>query len=117
MVPGVAGSYRGLISLTSVPFLPREKPMPDKTDGGTWAVVRYLPFLDKSEGEFPAHLDGWYADEHTAVTVAKDWASQHPEATVVVVQSVKRTGHSAADQERPLPAASGRRSGFWPKRS
>ena len=62
------------------PFRPQEKPMPDKTDGGTWAVVRYLPFLDTSEGEFPAHLDCWYAHQHTAVTVAKDWASQHPEA-------------------------------------
>jgi hypothetical protein len=31
--------------------------MPDKSDKGAWAVIRYLPF-DTSEGELPAHFDG-----------------------------------------------------------
>ena len=65
--------------------------MADKSHGGTWAVVRYLPFLDASQGEVPAQLDGWYAHQDTAAAVAKDWASCYPEAAVVVVHSAKRT--------------------------
>ena len=58
--------------------------MPDRSDKGAWAVIRYLPF-DTSEGELPAHFDGWFTDRDAAAAVAKDWASQYPEATVVVV--------------------------------
>ena len=63
--------------------------MPNKSDGGAWAVVRYLPF-DANEGELPAHFDGWYAHRETAVAVAKDWNSQYPEAHVVVLVQPNR---------------------------
>jgi hypothetical protein len=58
--------------------------MPNKSDEGAWAVIRYLPF-DTSEGELPAHFDGWFTHGDGAEAVAKDWASEYPEATVVVV--------------------------------
>jgi len=58
--------------------------MADKSDEGAWAVIRYLPF-DTSEGELPAHFDGWFTHRDAAAAVAKDWASQYPEAHVVVV--------------------------------
>ena len=68
--------------------------MADKSDEGAWAVIRYLPF-DTSEGELPAHFDGWFTHRDAAEAVAKDWASQYPEAQVVVVQSVKRTSNAS----------------------
>ena len=63
--------------------------MPNKSDGGAWAVVRYLPF-DTSEGELPSHFDGWYSNRDAATAVAKDWASQYPEAHVVVLVQPNR---------------------------
>jgi hypothetical protein len=59
--------------------------MADRSDEGAWAVIRYLPFFDTSEGELPAHFDGWFTQRDAAVAVAKSWASEYPEATVVVV--------------------------------
>ena len=58
--------------------------MPDKSDEGAWAVIRYLPF-DTSGGELPAHFDGWFTHRDAAEAVAKGWASEYPEAIVVVV--------------------------------
>jgi len=63
--------------------------MPDKSDEGAWAVVRYLPF-NTNEGELPAHIDCWFANRDAAEAVAKDWASEYPEATVVVVVQPNR---------------------------
>ena len=44
--------------------------MADKSDEGAWAVIRYLPF-DTSEGELPAHFDGWFTHRDAAEAVAK----------------------------------------------
>ena len=63
--------------------------MPDRSDEGAWAVIRYLPF-DTSEGELPAHFDGWFTHREAAEAVAKDWASEYHEATVVVVVQPNR---------------------------
>ena len=49
--------------------------MPNKSDKGAWAVIRYLPF-DTSEGELPAHFDGWFTNREGAEAIAKDWASE-----------------------------------------
>ena len=50
-----------------------------------------MPFLDRGQGEVPAHLDGWYALEEGGCRLS--WASRCPEATVVaVVQSTPREG-------------------------
>jgi hypothetical protein len=58
--------------------------MRDKSNKGAWAVIRYLPF-DTSEGELPAHFDGWFTNRDGAEAIAEDWATEYPEATVVVV--------------------------------
>ena len=63
--------------------------MADKSDEGAWTVIRYLPF-DTSEGELPAHFDGWFTNREGAEALAKDWASEYPEATVVVVVQPNR---------------------------
>ena len=63
--------------------------MPDKSDEGAWAVIRYLPF-DTSEGELPAHFDGWFMHREAAEAVAKDWARDYPEAIVAVVVQPNR---------------------------
>ena len=60
--------------------------MPDRSDKGAWAVIRYLPF-DTSEGELPAHFDGWFTHRDAAEAVAKNWASEYPEAQVVVIRA------------------------------
>jgi hypothetical protein len=51
--------------------------MPDKSDKGAWAVIRYLPF-DTSEGELPAHFDGWFTNRDGAEAIAKDWLVSTP---------------------------------------
>jgi len=63
--------------------------MPDKSDEGAWAVVRYLPF-NTNEGELPAHIDCWFTHQDAAEAVAKDWARGYPEATVVVLVQPNR---------------------------
>jgi hypothetical protein len=73
--------------------------MEAKSDKGAWAVIRYLPGLDPSEGELPAHFDGWYAHRDAATAVAKDWASQYPEAHVAVVVQPNRYLRSGAEQQ------------------
>jgi hypothetical protein len=72
--------------------------MPEKSDGGAWAVIRYLPF-DTSEGELPAHFDGWFNNRDAAEAVAKDWASEYPEATVVVVVQPNRFLATGGEQQ------------------
>ena len=74
--------------------------MPDKSDKGAWAVIRYLPF-DTSEGELPAHFDGWFTHRHGAEAIAKDWASEYPEATVVVVVQPNRFVAAGGEQQNP----------------
>ena len=44
--------------------------MADKSDEGAWAVIRYLPF-DTSEGELPAHFDGWFTHRDAAEAVLR----------------------------------------------
>jgi hypothetical protein len=73
--------------------------MADKSDKGAWAVIRYLPGLDPSEGELPAHFDGWYAHRDAATAVAKDSASQYPEAHVAVVVQPNRYLRSGGEQQ------------------
>jgi hypothetical protein len=63
--------------------------MPDRSDEGAWAVIRYLPF-DTSEGELPAHFDGWFTHREAAEAVAEDWAGDYPEAIVVLVVQPNR---------------------------
>ena len=75
--------------------------MPDKSDKGAWAVIRYLPF-DTSEGELPAHFDGWFTHRDAAEAVAKDWASEYPEATVVVVVHPSRFLAAGGEQQNSL---------------
>ena len=53
-------------------------------------MIRYLPGLDPSEGELPAHFDGWFTNRDGAEAIAKDWASEYPESTVVVVVQPNR---------------------------
>jgi hypothetical protein len=75
--------------------------MRDKSDEGAWAVIRYLPF-DTSEGELPAHFDGWFTHRDAAEAVAKDWAGEYPEATVVVVVHPGRfLASSEGEQQNP----------------
>jgi hypothetical protein len=75
--------------------------MADKSKNGAWAVVRYLPFLDKTEGEVPAHFDGWYTQREAAVAVAKDWANQHSDHKVVVLVHPDRySGPGEGQQNR-----------------
>jgi hypothetical protein len=73
--------------------------MEAKSDKGVWAVIRYLPGLDPSEGELPAHFDGWFNDRDAAEAVAKDWASEYPEATVVVVVQPNRFLATGGEQQ------------------
>jgi hypothetical protein len=47
---------------------------------------------DKVEGDYPAFLDGWFAQQDDAVAVAQNWVSQHPEHAVVVVQANRFLG-------------------------
>ena len=76
--------------------------MPNKSDKGAWAVIRYLP-LDTSEGELPAHFDGWFTHRDAAEAVANDWAGEYPEATVVVVVQPNRFVAAAGEQQnRPI---------------
>jgi len=72
--------------------------MADKSDEGAWAVIRYLPF-DTSEGELPAHFDGWFTHRDAAEAVAKDWASEYPEAIVVVVVHPDRFLAAGGEQQ------------------
>jgi hypothetical protein len=72
--------------------------MADRSDEGAWAVIRYLPF-DPSEGELPAHFDGWFNHRDAAVAVAKNWASQYPGATVVVVVQPDRYLAAGGEQQ------------------
>ena len=72
--------------------------MPDKSDKGAWAVIRYLPF-DTTEGELPAHFDGWFTGRDEAEAIAKDWASEHPESTVVVVVQPNRYLGAGREQQ------------------
>ena len=72
--------------------------MADKSDEGAWAVIRYLPF-DTSEGELPAHFDGWFTHRDAAEAVAKDWASQYPEAHVVVLVQPNRFLRVGGEQQ------------------
>ena len=65
--------------------------MADKSDKGAWAVIRYLPGLDPSEGELPAHFDGWYAHRDAATAVAK--------AHVAVVVQPNRYLRSGGEQQ------------------
>jgi hypothetical protein len=74
--------------------------MADKSDEGAWAVIRYLPF-DTSEGELPAHFDGWFTHRDAAEAVAKDWASEYPEAIVVVVVHPSRFVAAGGEQRNP----------------
>jgi hypothetical protein len=72
--------------------------MPEKLDGGSWGVFRYvpsppiLPPTDKVEGEIPAFLDGWFAHQDEALVVAQDWVRQHPEHSVVVIRANRYLG-------------------------
>ena len=72
--------------------------MADKSDEGAWAVIRYLPF-DTSEGELPAHFDGWFTHRDAAEAVANDWAGEYPEATVVVVVHPSRFLAAGGEQQ------------------
>ena len=72
--------------------------MADKSDEGAWTVIRYLPF-DTSEGELPAHFDGWFTHRDAAAAVAKDWASQYPEAHVAVVVQPDRFLAAGGEQQ------------------
>jgi hypothetical protein len=78
--------------------------MADKSDEGAWAVIRYLPF-DTSEGELPAHFDGWFT-HRPAEAVAKDWASEYPEAIVVVVVHPSRFLAAGGEQQKSVPISS-----------
>jgi len=71
--------------------------MADKPEGGSWGVLRYVPPpillpTDKVEGEFPAFVDGWFAQEDEALGVAQNWVSQHPEHAVVVIRANRFLG-------------------------
>jgi hypothetical protein len=79
---------------TNQPFRQQERTVAEKPDGGSWAVVRYVPSLptDKVEGEFPAFVDGWFAQEDEALGVAQNWVSQHPEHAVVVIRANRFLG-------------------------
>jgi hypothetical protein len=74
--------------------------MPDKSAKGAWAVIRYLPF-DTSEGELPAHFDGWFTNREGAEAIAKDWTSEYPEATVVVVVQPNRFVAAEGEHQNP----------------
>ena len=84
------------------PTFPQERTVAEKPDGGSWAVIRYVPSLptDKVEGEFPAFLDGWFANQDEALVVAQDWASQHPEHAVVVVRANRFLAAGGQQQNR-----------------
>ena len=71
--------------------------MAEKPEGGSWGVVRYVPpsptlSTDKVEGDYPAFLDGWFAEQDDAVAVAQNWVSQHPEHAVVVIRANRFLG-------------------------
>jgi len=81
--------------------------MPEKLDGGSWGVFRYvpsppiLPPTDKVEGEIPAFLDGWFAHQDEALGVAQDWVSQHPEHSVVVIRANRFFGKGSNLEKEP----------------
>jgi len=79
----------------------------EKPDGGSWAVIRYVPSLptDKVEGEFPAFFDGWFGRQEEALAVAQDWVSQHPEHAVVVIRANRFLGKGSNVQKEGLPSS------------